>query len=110
MMFYVLNEDNSISKESDSIKAWSSRRDIGKTEVGEYFVSTVFLVIDHSFNMDTDTPVLFETMVFDSEWGEVEGFTARCCTHEEAVAQHKRIVQRVSELYGGEITDVNEGD
>jgi hypothetical protein len=55
-------------------------------------VSTVWLGIDHSFG-DTDTPVLFETMVFPSEteWSEI--YMNRYNTEEEALAGHAEAIE-----------------
>lgn len=53
------------------------------------FVSTVFLVLDHSYD---DTPVLFETMVFG---GKYDQYQERYHTYEEALAGHKRVLEDV---------------
>ncbi len=84
-------------------------RRIGWTEVGEYYVSTVFLGLDYSFSMSEDAkPVLFETMVFELKetteeiFGKphtfnksVDDFGERWHTIEEARAGHDRIVEEV---------------
>jgi len=89
------------------------RRFIGNTKVGDYTVSTVFLIINHAFN--GGIPVLYETMIFDKEdkpvdFGEmtdlqhfsieVLGQIRRYATktgaidgHKEAVAFVKRLVE-----------------
>jgi hypothetical protein len=52
-------------------------------------VSTVFLGIDHGWG-SSERPVLFETMAFDDyEDGQHQ---YRCCTWDEAEAQHKEVV------------------
>lgn len=62
------------------------------------YVSTVFLVIDHSFPMD-DEPVLFETMVFNMgiagrrKWGS--DIQVRYHTIEEAREGHAYMVGKV---------------
>ena len=89
-----------------STKEWAtyyegSRKDrIVKQEyVGDKWVSTVFLSLDHSF-VD-GPPILFETMVFAapdgkvSNWGELE--RERCSTYEEAEAQHAAMVKRLAD-------------
>jgi hypothetical protein len=47
------------------------------TEVGEYYVSTVFLGLDHSFGRfiggGDGVPILFETMIFLSEASHMTG-------------------------------------
>ena len=55
-------------------------------------VSTVFLLIDHSF--DDGLPLLFETMVFG---GELDGELDRYGTWDEAVDGHNAMVKRVQE-------------
>jgi hypothetical protein len=60
---------------------------------GGLTVSTVFLSLDHS--RDGGEPMLFETMVFDSERG---GDLVRCSTWDEAEAQHARIVAELGKL------------
>ena len=63
------------------------KRRVAETEVGDVGVSTVFLVIDHSYNPDS-TPVLFETMIFGKD-GDSE-YCERYCTWDEAVEGHKK--------------------
>lgn len=41
-------------------------RHIAKTDVGPFWISTVFLGLDHNFGEDR-APKIFETMVFDNE-------------------------------------------
>jgi hypothetical protein len=59
-------------------------------------VSTIFLGVDHNFGFDSDArPVLFETMTFG---GPLPLEQERCCTWDEAEAQHARKVERVKNL------------
>lgn len=55
-------------------------------------VSTVWLGLDHSFDDGDGPPMIFETMVFDSE-GEDE-YTERYSTEDEALAGHAAILAR----------------
>lgn len=48
-----------------------SQRVVGQHTVGDYFISTVFLGLDHNFS-DTGPPILYETMAFSSELQEKE--------------------------------------
>jgi hypothetical protein len=61
-------------------------------------VSTVFLGFDHSFSYeqskDPDTMMMFETMAFDTGT-EHDGVPYRCNTYDEALIQHKTIVESV---------------
>lgn len=64
-------------------------RIVAHDTVGHYFVSTVFLGLDH--NWGEGPPILWETMIFDQGPG-VEAFHDEyCCrytSHDEAVAGH----------------------
>jgi hypothetical protein len=70
-------------------------RRVAQETIGPYFVSTVFLGLDHNFAPSPNAPpLLFETMVF-RRTGAVEhsDYVAqeRCSTWEEAEAQHQRL-------------------
>jgi hypothetical protein len=66
---------------------------VRQDEVGDYFVSTVWLGINHNFH-PIGPPLIFETMVFPSEsWRDLE-----CCrysTEEEALEGHERMLNEV---------------
>jgi len=68
--------------------------------VNDIWISTVFLGINHSMGSITgrdDTPVLFETMVFDQS-NKDRGYDIdmdRYCTWAEAEKGHKAIVEMV---------------
>jgi hypothetical protein len=68
-------------------------RIVAKVEIGDVTVSTVLLVMDHSFG-ELDPPLIFETMIFG---GDHDGFTERYSTREEAEAGHARAVKLVRE-------------
>lgn len=55
-----------------------------------YFVSTVFLGLDHNFGIEGE-PLLFETMVFKGRSRE-EMTQDRCSTYNQAVKIHKEKV------------------
>jgi len=63
----------------------SVKRDV----IGAMTVSTVFLALDHSWG--SGPPLLFETMVFRDGGGEVEDYTRRSSTWDEAEADHKEV-------------------
>ena len=69
----------------------ASRR-VAFSPMGDYHVSTVFLVLDHNFTHD-GPPILFESMCFGpdgfEEWYE------RCSTWEQAVEMHERMLDRL---------------
>ena len=58
-------------------------------------VSTVFLGIDHNHSLK-GPPILWETLVFG---GKLSGKMDRCSgSHEQAVAMHERMVEKVKQL------------
>jgi hypothetical protein len=68
----------------------NSDRRVAQAQVGNFFVSTVFLGIDHQFG--NGPPLLFETMAFrDGESVDCH----RCSTWMEAEAQHKRVCEEL---------------
>ncbi len=114
-MYWTLNDDHTVRpatrrEMTDLFSEKGNERRIVKQErVGRWFISTVFLVIDHNFGFKGD-PVLFETMIFDesdkrvkrrkTKWGEIkteykwlEHYTERYRTWEEAEAGHAQAVK-----------------
>lgn len=84
-----------------SLEEWgrffnSPERHLAKDLVGEHFVSTVFLGMDHSF-LD-GPPLWFETMVFcqkehhNCQWDDE---CRRYSTHAEALAGHQKIIKEL---------------
>jgi hypothetical protein len=72
--------------------------------VGPYWVSTVWLGIDHN-SPAVGPPLIFETMVF-SEGAAIDEFTLRSSTVEAARAGHRHVVDLVRwELEHSEATD-----
>jgi hypothetical protein len=69
-------------------------RIVKQEDVGNVWVSTVFLGIDHSFN--GGPPLLFETMAFYGRGGH-DLLQYRCSTWAEAEAQHEGAVQEAGE-------------
>lgn len=94
---YVLDADHKPVPVED-VREWAKWyellgvRLVEQTTFEGILVSTVFLGIDHSFGVGP--PVLFETMVFG---GKHADYQARCRTWDEAVEQHKRVVEMVKE-------------
>jgi len=85
-----------------AFSAWygsrSGRTDwiVGKTVVGGYEVSTVFLAIDHNFG-GCGAPILWETMVFHAGGGyrEAGDHTRRYTSRSDAVRGHAEVVAEV---------------
>lgn len=97
--YYRLNPDHSI--EPVDMMTWAEAfelptRIIARSKIKGVQVSTVFLGLDHGFPPWEDTPyrpVLFETMIFG---GKIE-YQVRCCTWNEAVAQHAEACESAAE-------------
>lgn len=77
----------------DDLDRWSEAHKkahrVGKTTVGPWEVSTVFLGIDHRFEPDDKGPILWETMVF----GPHTYYQDRYRSLEAAQEGHKRVVE-----------------
>ena len=91
---YWILDDNRQPVEAD-LMTWArsfenGRRHIGKDEIGDVLVSTVFLGIDHSFG--GGPPILFETMVFG---GPLDQEQVRYATLDEAEVGHAAMLERV---------------
>ena len=71
----------------------AEKRKVGRDEIGDAVVSTMFLGMDHNMS-GAGPPVLFETMIF---WDghELDEEQERYCTWEEAEAGHARWVAAV---------------
>lgn len=117
---YVLDEHGNPQKEHDLLK-WAQwletagqKRVVARTEVGKYYVSTVFLAMDYDL-MGHGKPILYETMVFENEAKKEEifgremmahhdlsgdEFFDRYSTREEAERGHERIVEEVKKKQG----------
>lgn len=88
---------------------------VGQTQVGPYWVSTVWLGMDHGWGKGP--PVIFETMVFaavrDDPELETLGPDMECrryCTEAEAIAGHEETVLLVTATLNEEVprsTDVD---
>ena len=66
---------------------------VKQEHVGDKWVSTVFLGLDHRFYGE-GPPILFETMVRDSD-GSWLDYQDRYCTWDEALAGHNQAVEWV---------------
>jgi hypothetical protein len=82
---------------------------VGKTQVGGYDVSTVYVGVNHNFG--DGPPLIFETMVFQNGSARDE-FMERYSTEDEAKRGHENIVGMVAALEGvepsGEVSQVVE--
>jgi hypothetical protein len=76
-------------------------RRIGSDNVGDYWISTVFLGMNHRFN-DNGPDLWFETRVFH-EGTRSEDYIERYSTYTEAEEGHKGIVR----MYQGQSNESN---
>jgi hypothetical protein len=98
---YTLDERGNPIPERDMVRwaVWfaSAERRIALTEFAWGAVSTVFLGLDHSFNLDPMRspldyhPVLWETMVFG---GPLDQHQWRYTSRQDALAGHRRAVEQ----------------
>lgn len=81
--------DEWIESRRDDLAASRDRRVVARTQVGQLFVSTVWLGIDHSWG--GGPPLIFETMIFGPGlWSEL--WVERYPTEVAALAGHDRAV------------------
>jgi hypothetical protein len=122
---YILDENGVPRQEPDLIKwaKWFENhgdRRVAETTVGEVWISTVFLGIDHNFSGE-GPPILWETMTFrgdrtkkktvtimgkklttaDGKWEQQD----RCSgSREQAEAMHASMVERVQAVEALSVT------
>jgi hypothetical protein len=101
--WYILHDDHSVSKavtEAEKFLAYKilgcNEKIVAQEHVGNKWVSTVFLGLDHSYcSTAVSSPMIFETMVFEDD--HCEG-CFRYSTWDEAVDGHRKVC---SELQSG---------
>jgi hypothetical protein len=65
---------------------------VGSDHVGDAWVSTVWLGLDHSMGLPGCPPLIFETMVFPTNSPDTESYCRRYSTKEQARAGHEAVV------------------
>ena len=96
-IYYRLGEDGKtpVPMEELNEAGWKQDRTVQKDKVTaegvDITVSTMFLMIDHSWE-DDGVPILFETMIFG---GERDGYQERYATWDEAVEGHQKALDLV---------------
>lgn len=72
-----------------------NNRQVKKDFVGKYWVSTVFLSLDHNFL--EGEPILWETMIFSESEDETkyDGYQERYSTRQEAIEGHQRAIEMI---------------
>jgi hypothetical protein len=93
--WYILdNNNNPIAKPTLEAVKWlednNHRRVVKQEHIGDIFISTVFLGLDHSWN--SDIPVLWKTMIFE---GEHDQYQKRYTSHKDALEGHKIALELV---------------
>ena len=100
LKWYTLNDKKEV-KECSIQELEKCDRRVKQDDVGEYWVSTVFLTIDHSWNEDNEDenykPLIFETMIKNTVTGEWENFQQRYYTYDEALTGHNTVVERIKQ-------------
>lgn len=74
----------------ESQEDWERARRVAEDQVGEVWISTVWLGLDHAFGYGP--PLIFETMCFG---GSMDQEAYRYSTESEALAGHAEIVSLV---------------
>lgn len=109
--YYILNGHEPV--EVSDVLEWarwfeSADRRVASTAIGNAFVSTVFLGLDHNHRRmmygggdEWGPPILFETMVFGKWNPALDGLQMRYATWDEAVAGHAEIVKVILRHWEG---------
>lgn len=82
----------------DAAGLFREDRHVGSDHVGDYWISTVHLVVNH--RLGDGPPLIFETMVFFQGAGGswLDEYTERYSTEEQARNGHEHVVGMVREL------------
>jgi len=95
-MWYTLDENNkpiasiSIIEASEWMENNPERKAVKQDKIGDVFISTVFLGLNHAWN--SDIPVLWETMIFG---GEHDQYQDRYTSYEDALEGHKKALDLI---------------
>jgi hypothetical protein len=90
MSWYILDENNKPVKATSVIEAaeWiennPERKAVKQEHIGDIFISTVFLGLNHAWK--SDIPVLWETMIFR---GDHDQYQERYTSYEDALKGHQ---------------------
>lgn len=97
-MWYTLNENNkpvasTMFESSEWMELNPTKKSLKQEYIGDIFVSTVFLGLDHSWPKDESKPLLWETMIFG---GEHDQYQDRYTSVEDALLGHQKAVDLVN--------------
>ena len=89
MAWYILDENNKPIRSTivdcgEWLEENPERKVVRQETIGDIFVSTVFLGLDHAWN--SGIPVLWETMIFG---GEHDQYQERYTSYEDALKGHQ---------------------
>ena len=99
-MYYKLDENKNVV--SSSLEEWANfiegkfptnYRHVGYEIINGKRISTVFIGLCHNFNILSNTPIVFETMIFDGD--NSLDYQERYSTWKEAEEGHKKAVKWV---------------
>ena len=74
-------------------------RRVASDHVGFYHVSTIWLGINHSFSLEQNKPIIFETMIFGGKFEEEDSYMERYSTEFLALEGHKRAIEMLKLEY-----------
>jgi hypothetical protein len=85
--YYILDGHKPVPADLITWGKWmmTADRHVAKTMIGDVWVSTVFLGLNHAWDPSAQ-PLLFETMIFG---GEHNQYQDRCCTWKRAEEMHE---------------------
>ncbi len=100
--YYKLNENKEVEEYSGSINnlprfSTKVKKDIITVNNCSYDISTVFIAINLSYQLDEDSPICFETMVFTND-PQYDGLQKRYATYNEALEGHEQIKKEIEGL------------
>lgn len=94
--WYILDSNNKpVAKPTLEVAEWlqnnQDRKIIKQEHIGDIFISTVFLGLDHAWG--SNIPVLWETMIFG---GEHDQYQERYTSYEDALEGHKKALTLIT--------------
>jgi len=97
MAWYILDENNKPIRSTivdcgEWLEENPERKVVRQETIGDIFVSTVFLGLDHAWN--SGIPVLWETMIFG---GEHDQYQERYTSYEDALEGHQIALNLVNQ-------------
>lgn len=103
-MYYKLDENKNVVTgtmyDAEEIFTHPDKKIVKQDTVGDKFISTVFLPIDHGYprwsgHTENYLPVVFETMIHDETKDEWTNYQERYHTWDQAEEGHQRAIEWV---------------